>query len=123
MSRCVKYAKKVYTDRLGYDAICQICGENLGRPFDGAHKKRRLKLPPGHEFGQGEAVENMIAAHRMCHSWTSLFPGAEKFMEDSPISIATGGVIDWPPAWKPSLFVYKNKGYFSRRDALKLVDK
>jgi len=122
MARSVEFAKRFYRERFGNEAPCQICGIGTDAT-DGCHKLRRWKFPPGHGLGQGEHPSNIVLGHRRCHQWTALFPGAEEYMAKSNVSCEEGGVIVWPDGWKISLICYKNTGYFSRREAEKLIDK
>ena len=75
---------------------CQICGRPLDRDVaDPCHKFRRWKGL--------HAPEYILAGHRACHFWMDAKRAREKVAQESPVSCASGGVVEWPLILKVDL--------------------
>jgi hypothetical protein len=85
-------------------APCQICTRKLQRPHAG---REVWKTDPCHKVRAsqcgGEAPENILAGHRACHSWMDSAKARELVAVASPVSCATGGVVEWPAEMAESL--------------------
>lgn len=84
-------------------APCQVCAEQLDRSAaDPAHLNRRWKGMHG--------PDQLLAAHRKCHTWMDARPQREAFARASGISCFAGGTITWSPELKASLDRWLKQG-------------
>lgn len=81
-------------------AACQLCSFNLLRSqADFAHKKRASQ-------GGRETLENGVAAHRLCHSYSHTRRDLEDLVTDSPANLINGQIIQIPEQLRLDLLRY-----------------
>lgn len=71
-------------------ARCQMCGRPMLRSqADPCHKIRASQ-------GGSERPENIVAAHRLCHTWQHSLRQAETALVASEADCRVGGQVKWP---------------------------